>query len=517
MAIIGANREGWARRWSDDTGRYSVEAEFVRIRNSEVVLRRSDGTILAVPLHRLSRGDQDYVKDLVARQSAGQKAASDQLNQGPSEVATEGRRAIAAALKRRQDFSIRQMPLREAIDKLLKPQEIPYHVNWHALADELGVRGDELVEFGAKGIMVRDALNKLLGSRDMAWLVRDEVLYITAPIDSERVFNSETIVYRVIPSRARMDSVVRGIQSRVFPRSWDTVGGPGRAAALGDRAVVIFQTATVHREILQRFGKTLEPVYATQRKALERPPKEPLSPMRVVVQVTKCNFLNVPLKEAVADLQAAHGLKIKFDTAALDNWGVSVDSPVSLQLEGVRLESALNLLTEQLELGWYVDGEHVEITHRVDAQQKLWDIVYDVGDLVKAAGEDSLPSIEAAIRTTVPTPLGRRQRAEPRDPVHSTGAGKLEVRACFADHRRIGRLLEDLRAAYGLTPIEDDKGAKVRSRQFHRVSAAVVGSMPWTAASSVQNRQLRPAKVCILLGRFRPLGISRANAPTTSS
>ena len=137
MAIVGASREAWARRWSDDTGHYSVEAEFVRIRDSEVVLRRSDGTIVAVPLHRLSRVDQDYVKHLVARRSAGQQAASDQPNEGPSEAGTVGRRAVEAALKKRQDFSIRQTPLREAIERLLKLQEIPYYVNWRALADEL--------------------------------------------------------------------------------------------------------------------------------------------------------------------------------------------------------------------------------------------------------------------------------------------------------------------------------------------------------------------------------------------
>ena len=453
MTVMGASQEGWARKWSDDTGRYAVDAEFVRVQDGEAVLRRPDGTIVAVPLRRLSKADQDYVKDLVARPDDGQHAASDQPNEGPSETATVGRGAIEAALAKRHDFSIRQMPLREAIENLLEPEEIPYYVNWSSLADELGLRGEEPVDFAAKGIVVRDAVNKLLGSRDMAWLIRDEVLYITGPIDSEMPRNNEAIVYRAISSRARMDSVVKGIRSRVFPPSWDTAGGPGRVAALGDRLVVIFQTPTVHREILQRFEETLEPVYATQRKAFERPPGEALSPMQVILQVTKCNFLNVPLKEAVAQLQAAHGLKIVLDRAALDNWGVSVDSRVTLQLKGVRLESVLNLLTEQLELGWYVDGEHVAITHRVDAR----DIVYDVGDLVKAAGEDSLPAIAAAIRTTVRTPLGRRQPVGPRDPVRATGAGKLEVRACFVDHRHIGRLLEDLRAAYELPPTEADR------------------------------------------------------------
>ncbi|NQV05288.1 hypothetical protein HQ535_01965 [bacterium] len=446
-----------ARKWTDNTGKYSVEAELVDVQGDKVALKKSTGSVITMPIARLSKADQDYLTDLVARRNAQQGAAPDQPNEGPNQTATVGRRAIEAALDKRHDFSIRQMPLREAIQNLLEPEEIPYYVNWPALADELGVRGEEPVEFAAKGIVVRDAVNKLLGSLDMGWLIRDEVLYITGPIDSEMPRNSEPIVYRTSLSRVRMDSLAKGIRSKVFPPSWDTAGGPGRVTALGDRVVVIFQIPAVHREILRHYGKTLEPVYATGRKAFERSPGEALSPTQVIRQVTKCDFLNVPLKEATAELQAAHGLKIEFDTAALDNWGVSVDSRVTLQLNGVRLESALNLLTEQVDLGWYVDGEHVAITHRVDAQEKkLSDIVYDVGDLVQAAGEDSLPSIAAAIRATVRTPLGRRAVGRP-DPVQATGAGKLRVRACFADHRRIGRLLDDLRAAYGLTPTEGDR------------------------------------------------------------
>jgi hypothetical protein len=163
------------------------------------------------------------------------------------------------------------------------------------------------------------------------------------------------------------------------------------------------------------------------------------------------------LKEAVAELKTDHGLKIKFDTAALDDWGISADSPVTLQLRHVRLGSALNLLTEQLELGWHVDGEHIEITHHVGAQEKLSEVVYDVSDLVKAAGRDAQPSIAAAVRTTVRKPLKRRQPAEPWNPVHVTSADGLEVRACFADHRRIKRLLEDLRAAFEVVKTEDNR------------------------------------------------------------
>ena len=109
-------------------------------------------------------------------------------------------------------------------------------------------------------------------------------------------------------------------------------------------------------------------------------------------------------------------------------------------------------------MGWYVDGQHLMITHRVGAQEKLWKIDYDVADLVEAVGDDSLPKIAAAIRTTVRRPLGRRHLPRPRDSVHPTGTGNLTVRASFADHHRIGRLLEDLSMAYRPTSGPASKG-----------------------------------------------------------
>jgi len=51
-----------ARKWTDSTGKYSVEAEFVELVGQTVTLRRSDGEVIRVPLERLSRSDRQYVQ-----------------------------------------------------------------------------------------------------------------------------------------------------------------------------------------------------------------------------------------------------------------------------------------------------------------------------------------------------------------------------------------------------------------------------------------------------------------------
>jgi hypothetical protein len=47
--------------WSDDTGRYSVEAELVDVTKDSVRLKRKDGKLITVARSRLSTADRDYL------------------------------------------------------------------------------------------------------------------------------------------------------------------------------------------------------------------------------------------------------------------------------------------------------------------------------------------------------------------------------------------------------------------------------------------------------------------------
>lgn len=50
------------REWKDSSGRFSVEAELVDVRHGEVRLRRGDGTVISVPIDRLSQPDRRYLE-----------------------------------------------------------------------------------------------------------------------------------------------------------------------------------------------------------------------------------------------------------------------------------------------------------------------------------------------------------------------------------------------------------------------------------------------------------------------
>jgi len=51
------------RLWTDKTGRFTVEAEFVDRTARTVRLRKRDGKVISVPFKDLSERDQSYVRD----------------------------------------------------------------------------------------------------------------------------------------------------------------------------------------------------------------------------------------------------------------------------------------------------------------------------------------------------------------------------------------------------------------------------------------------------------------------
>lgn len=50
-----------AREWADASGQFKLEAELVAATDSLVVLKRADGSLVAVPADKLSKGDRDYL------------------------------------------------------------------------------------------------------------------------------------------------------------------------------------------------------------------------------------------------------------------------------------------------------------------------------------------------------------------------------------------------------------------------------------------------------------------------
>lgn len=56
-----------ARIWTDGTGKFRIDAEFVSLADGVVTLRKPDGSSTDIPLEKLSKADQDFVQDSIKR------------------------------------------------------------------------------------------------------------------------------------------------------------------------------------------------------------------------------------------------------------------------------------------------------------------------------------------------------------------------------------------------------------------------------------------------------------------
>jgi|GEM_PF-6419934 hypothetical protein len=74
----------FASTWTDSTGKYKVDAEFVKLDNNTVQLKRADGLIVDVPLNKLSNSDQSRARRLAQSSTT----TTEQPSQNPSTQST---------------------------------------------------------------------------------------------------------------------------------------------------------------------------------------------------------------------------------------------------------------------------------------------------------------------------------------------------------------------------------------------------------------------------------------------
>ena len=84
-----------------------------------------------------------------------------------------------------------------------------------------------------------------------------------------------------------------------------------------------------------------------------------------------------------------HLIPIELDVKKLEEAGVNIDTPVTKNLSGITLRSALRLLLNDLELTYVVRDEVLLITTPEEAESQLITKVYPVGDLVVPIGINS--------------------------------------------------------------------------------------------------------------------------------
>jgi hypothetical protein len=71
VTLLASVSDAEVRKWTDASGKYSLQAEFVEFREGNVQLRQADGRLVTIPLEKLSAADQEFVKQQAAQAAVG--------------------------------------------------------------------------------------------------------------------------------------------------------------------------------------------------------------------------------------------------------------------------------------------------------------------------------------------------------------------------------------------------------------------------------------------------------------
>jgi hypothetical protein len=166
-------------------------------------------------------------------------------------------------------------------------------------------------------------------------------------------------------------------------------GGPEERSAHGEKS-------TSHRAG-DPFARP-ERQSATSPKKPPKPVLKALRPGENVARIeaalaspTEICFVEAPLQEVLDSLKEQHHIEIQIDTKALEDVGIGTDSPVTVDLKGISLRSALKLMLRKLSLTWMIEDEVLLITTPEEAEARVSTILYDVADLVTCRDEHDAP------------------------------------------------------------------------------------------------------------------------------
>lgn len=188
-------------------------------------------------------------------------------------------------------------------------------------------------------------------------------------------------------------------------------------------------------------------VFADGNTAAERPIEaRSVSPAEHRIEValaeeTETGFVETPLKDAIEFSADLHSITIFIVEDELDDAGIALDSPITLDIAGITLRSALNIMLKRLDLTYVIEDEVMKITTVEAAEKKLVTRVYDVRKLAEAGFEQD------ALAKTITAAVRAKSWDEERN--ISELPGCLIVTQSQPAHREIVELLHQLSRTFG--------------------------------------------------------------------
>ena len=217
---------------------------------------------------------------------------------------------------------------------------------------------------------------------------------------------------------ADFDSLIELITNTIAPETWDDVGGPGVSDPFPTNlSLVISQTQQVHDQTIRGYDRLRSRVYPvgdlvipitqahssgfgtvlltdgvdaelpilypdaqiwqelTRRRkqyaSVDLAGKLGMSEERILAELdkkTEFKFRERPLKDVIEDIANRHNLPIVINSAAIEDYGIALDTPITFKTQGRKLKSALSRMLDELDLTYFIADDVLQITTPVDSQ-----------------------------------------------------------------------------------------------------------------------------------------------------
>jgi type II secretory pathway component GspD/PulD (secretin) len=234
-----------------------VGVAIILVGNVVLSARAQAPAAIASPKHASSPTERVGAERSVLAESSKQAAKSEAaaaefcqcIGQGDNSATKRIEQALSAPLHR-TGLDYAEQPLSDVVTQLSDEYGIPILLNKVAL-EEAGIGTDKPVTVTVHNLSLRSALRLMLKSLQLAYVIEDEVLFITTAEDAEK--NLKVCVYdirKIAGDKADLTALMDTISSCVARETW-AKNGKGSAEIRSPKAgfLVITQTQAVHNDI----------------------------------------------------------------------------------------------------------------------------------------------------------------------------------------------------------------------------------------------------------------------------
>ncbi len=143
-----------------------------------------------------------------------------------------------------------------------------------------------------------------------------------------------------------------------------------------DEPPVVYPESGIWQELSARRTEKYSSMDLASRNPVERKIVDALK------SPTQFDFIATPLQDVGDFVGDLHDIEVQLDRRALSDVGIETDEPVTINVKGVSLRSAMRLMLHQLNLTYTIQDEVLLITTPEEVENRLTTQVFPVADLV---------------------------------------------------------------------------------------------------------------------------------------